>query len=1378
MMKCCFRVVMTATGMARIFALAVVCLSLVMAAGATPPFTESGGVIVFEAEDFSTNLTHGSDHFWALSNSVAGFSGAGYMEATPNSGLNNGGTTWVSTQPELQYAVIFSTNLTHYVWVRAYASNGNDDSVHAGIDGTTNTAAAITLVASQYNAWSWTTNRTGFTAPPTVTPTTNGLHTFSLWMREDGMRVDRVLLTTNASFQPVVGNAWHIPINPEADLVSAGIPAMRNPLSAIFSNTAVQIFTGNQFQGAGNPGNQLGSGTTLFYKNATNTAWSSLPMFFFKQGVVNANNKYYSNSIPANVFNPGDTVQYYIKIAYSDHLPTCLYGNDAQSLSTEVESVAQASPFSYMVKAPVPATVASPGDWRDQSIYQVVTDRFFDGDPSNNTNNPEGTYDPTQSGTIHGGDFKGLQDKLDYIKALGATAIWISPIVWNGFGEYHGYAGWNFYQIDPHWGTYTDLTNMVAAAHARGLYVVLDMVCNHGDDLISSPNTNYPNFEYPPNGYNLQFDNPAKQYPPPFDTNSLNPMISSLFHTNGYIVNFSDQTQVELGELRGLDDFRTETTYIRTNMMNIYQYWVGQAGFDGFRIDTVKHIDQGFWQFWCPQLHQFAAGIGKTNFFMFGEVEQDSDPYCGQYTGAKAGGNYELDSLVDYPLYFTINSVFANATGNTKQIEDHYDAIATNYDPNAWYRLVTFLDNHDHPRFLSAGNANNNTNNLAVALAFLYTARGIPCLYYGTEQAFNGGVAPDNREDMFAGQFEQGPSVGDNFNETHPLFQYVALLNNYRRLYPALRSGTHNNLWNNPSGPGLFAYSRVLSNEEIFVVFNTANSSQTLPARSTTYASGTVLVNLLNTNEAITVTATPNIPSITVPGMTAKIFIAQSLVQPLDPVVVSQSPAHAATNVLATAQIVLQFSKPMNTNAVQAAFVLQPPTAGAFSWSPLGNTMTFTAAGAGFPGQTTNVLHLAATAADAINGNTLIAPFDTYFVTAAATFTDALPPSVAITTPANGSTISGGIPLSGTASDNVAVAGVAFNVDGGDWVAAGGTTAWTFPLNTQNLLNGWHVISARATDTSGNVSPVASISVRIFNVPGSYSQRISAGDPGSATNCDSAMWGPDQAYGFNSFGYSGGEAGFVAAAISNVCAEAQPLYQYERTSPFSGSFVYLFDCPEGIYETTLLETETEMTGPNQRVFNVFIEGQQVLTNFDIFDTAGGQNIALTLVFTNAVTDSQLNIEFDSQVGQAKVAGVQVRKIADVDSDGDGIPDWWMLAYFNHPTGQDADNSMANEDADGDGMSNLQEFLSGTDPGNPNSSFRITQVVVAGNDLQVSWPTVLGKTYQLQRSVTVNLTDGWSNVGSQAAGTGSIFTQTDVGAGTNNPPLFYRVQLVQ
>ena len=122
--------------------------------------------------------------------------------------------------------------------------------------------------------------------------------------------------------------------------------------------------------------------------------------------------------------------------------------------------------------------------WQAQSIYQIVTDRFFDGNAANN--NADGNYNPANSGSVHGGDFQGIEQKLDYIKALGATAIWISPIVLNGHGQFHGYAGRDFYSVDPHWGTLSNLQHMVQAAHARGLLVIDDIICNHGDDLIYS----------------------------------------------------------------------------------------------------------------------------------------------------------------------------------------------------------------------------------------------------------------------------------------------------------------------------------------------------------------------------------------------------------------------------------------------------------------------------------------------------------------------------------------------------------------------------------------------------------------------------------------------------------------------------------------------------------------------------------------------------------------------------------------------------------------------------------------------------------------------------------------------------------------------------
>jgi alpha-amylase len=631
-------------------------------------------------------------------------------------------------------------------------------------------------------------------------------------------------------------------------------------------------------------------------------------------------------------------------------------------------------------QSPVPVRGdQTPEFWQRQSIYQVITDRFYDGDPSNN--DADGNYNPSRRTSVHGGDFKGLEQKLDYVKSLGATAIWISPVVLNASGQFHGYAGRDFYRVDPHWGSLADLQHLIQTAHARGLLVIDDIIVNHGGDLIYSTDPGYGTFLYPPAGYHLKYRNSSKTYPPPFDLNATNTTLSALFHNDGLIQNFSDDTQVVLGELSGLDDFKTETDYVRARMIEIYEYWIGQAGFDGFRIDTVKHVDMGFWQTWCPAVHAWAATNGKPNFFMFGEVYDRSDAKCGSYTGTQGGGPFKLESVLDYPLYFLVNSVFATASGNTAQIENRYAALAANYDPSARNRLVTFLDNHDQPRFLSARNANNNTDRLKVALVFLYTARGIPCLYYGTEQAFNGGRDPYDREDMFAGQFKDGPAGVDSFNMTHPLFQWVARLNNFRRLYPALLTGSHVNLWSNSSGPGLFAYARRLNSQEVLVVFNTAGSAQTLPARPTTYPAGTTLVNLLDTNETATVTAGPQTPAITVPGTAAKIFIAQSQRLPLDPVVTGITPPHDAAGIPAAAPIVIQFSQPMDTGSVVSAFSTLPAASGKFSWSPAADTLTFTPSGAGFPTQSVVTVQITATARAAVSNHALHAGFASRFKT-------------------------------------------------------------------------------------------------------------------------------------------------------------------------------------------------------------------------------------------------------------------------------------------------------------------------------------------------------------------------------------------------------------
>jgi glycosidase len=624
-----------------------------------------------------------------------------------------------------------------------------------------------------------------------------------------------------------------------------------------------------------------------------------------------------------------------------------------------------------------PLRAQNPGNrfWQQQSIYQIITDRFFDGDPSND--NADGNFDPARTTSVHGGDFKGIEEKLDYIKSLGATAIWISPVVLNDRGAFHGYAGKDFYKVDPHWGTLADLKHLVKAAHARGLLVIDDIIVNHGGNLVDSDDKGYPTFKRPPDGYHLRFRNPLNTYPPPFDLSPANPSLTNLFHNNGSIQNFNDTTQVELGELSGLDDFRTENPYVREQMEKIYEYWIQQVGFDGFRIDTVKHVEMDFWREWCPTVRAFAAKQGKPNFFMFGEALDGSEAKCGSYTGNMGGGPFKLDSVLDYPLYFKINPLFARAAAPTKLIADHYAEVAANYDSASQHQLVTFLDNHDQPRFLSVKGAT--IDRLKVALTFLYTTRGVPCLYYGTEQGFNGGKDPWDREDMFAGKFEQGPSLGDNFNMTHPLFQLVAQLNNVRRLYPALQTGEQSNLWSDASGPGLFAFTRRLSTQTVFVAFNTTTTDEILPSCSGIFAPGAKLHNVLDGKESIVVDEAGGMPPLALSGTSAKIFVTDSQVRALDPVITEIWPAHDATGISPTTQIVLHFSKPMNTASVERAFSTIPRIKGAFSWNAQRDEMTFTPRSPGFAAPLTVTVRIGDTARDATSGKSFHAAFESRY---------------------------------------------------------------------------------------------------------------------------------------------------------------------------------------------------------------------------------------------------------------------------------------------------------------------------------------------------------------------------------------------------------------
>lgn len=627
-----------------------------------------------------------------------------------------------------------------------------------------------------------------------------------------------------------------------------------------------------------------------------------------------------------------------------------------------------------------------PNFWRNQNIYQIITDRFFDGDASNN--NFYGGAEPATGNKTHGGDWVGVERKLDYIKALGATAVWISPVLKNGNGDfdYHGYAATDFYNVDPRFGSLQDLQRLVREAQKRGILVINDVVVNHASTWVDSADGGWPNFVYPPSGYNLRYNSGGRQYAPPFDPASIssvygNSSLANIFHNNGTTQNWGDATQVELGELLSLDDFRTETPYVRQKMKEIWTHWIDAVGFDAYRLDTVKHVEMGFWDEWSPAIRSAAQSADKPNFFQFGEVFDGSDAKVGSYTGMKSGGNYKMESVLDYPLYYQVGSVFATGTGNTGQIEGRYANLTTaNYDATALDSLVLNIDNHDNPRFLAA--AGSSPARLELALAFMYTSRGIPSLYYGTEQDFNGGADPANREDMFDGLYEQGPSSGDNFNMTSARFKLVAKLNNLRRLYPALRTGSHDSLWANFGGPGLLAYARRLNGEEAFVVMNTATTPQTIGARPTIHPANTVLVDVLNPNNTLTVTSgVDGIPSFTMPALSYRIYVAQTQLRALAPVVESISPSHDLASVNPASSITVSFSKAMNPASVEAAFSTAPSSTGTFSWGAGNAVMTYTPS-SNLSGNTPYAVRLESTATDSA-GLAMHGAFESRFTTGA-----------------------------------------------------------------------------------------------------------------------------------------------------------------------------------------------------------------------------------------------------------------------------------------------------------------------------------------------------------------------------------------------------------
>ncbi len=455
-------------------------------------------------------------------------------------------------------------------------------------------------------------------------------------------------------------------------------------------------------------------------------------------------------------------------------------------------------------------------DWRDEVIYQLVVDRFANGDPSN-----DWRVDPTGEhlARYQGGDWQGVTDHLDYLEALGVTAIWISPIVLNvdtdaNVDGYHGYWQIDLTRLNPHFGDLATLRRMIDACHDRGIKVILDIVTNHmgqafyydiningrpdenisgsGPDTIERITEYDP--DYDPRGIQAStslgeagpapirfFDMPEIFRVPPEPPLFQRP---DAYNRRGRVTSWEDPDQVVYGDFPGgLKDVATENPAVREELVRVFVDWVLKLDLDGFRIDTLKHVEYEFWEHFAPEVRRRLREAGKERFLMFGEAFDGNDELVGSYTLPN-----RVDSVFYFPHKFQVfNDVFMYEQ-STSRIQRLFDERALHYGDQPQESgvgvapaqvLVNFIDNHDLPRFLFEKPS---VAALHAALAYLLTQDGIPCLYYGTEQQFDGGNDPANRENLWA-------SPHGAYDTTNETFRWIARLTGIRRDYRALSRG-------------------------------------------------------------------------------------------------------------------------------------------------------------------------------------------------------------------------------------------------------------------------------------------------------------------------------------------------------------------------------------------------------------------------------------------------------------------------------------------------------------------------------------------------------------------------------------------------------------
>ena len=459
----------------------------------------------------------------------------------------------------------------------------------------------------------------------------------------------------------------------------------------------------------------------------------------------------------------------------------------------------------------------------DDVIYLIMPDRFANGDPTNDepTEAP-GSHDRAKPRAYHGGDLRGIQNHLPYLKELGVTTLWLTPVVKNGAAQdYHGYGAVDLYAVDPHLGSLKDYQDLVAAAHKNGMKIFFDAVPNHvGPHHPWVSNPPLPDWFHGTLQHHLDSFSPLKGtfYGRPSGEEAKNDPFESLIDPHAPDWMKRNLTQ---GWFFGiLPDMNTENPVVEEYLLQNSIWWAEVSGLDGYRVDTFPYVGRKFWAYWhagLRRIYPYLTTIGEvfhpdptvTSFFVGGTR---------RYDGIDSG----LSTVFDFPMFFTLrDALLRNAPVGRIADVLRYDALYMHPE-----MLVPFFANHDVPRFASAEGSS--TAKLKLAFGLTLTLRGIPEIYYGDEIGLQGGGDPDNRRDF------PGGWIGDSNNaftpsgrtrEQQEVFTYVQEMLRIRREHAALRGGQQ---WHLASDETAYVFLRESEEERIVVAFNNANGQKEL----------------------------------------------------------------------------------------------------------------------------------------------------------------------------------------------------------------------------------------------------------------------------------------------------------------------------------------------------------------------------------------------------------------------------------------------------------------------------------------------------------------------------------------------------------------------